>query len=77
MRTKPELPPELSRQRMVSLAEAAAIRGVSVDTLRRRFPHLIKRVSPRRLAVRVGDLLDEPPSQPLLDESPSEPATAA
>jgi hypothetical protein len=69
MHTKPVL-------RMVSLAQAAALRGVSVDTLKRRFPHLIKRVSPRRLAVRVGDLLDEPPSQPLLDEL-SEPATAA
>jgi hypothetical protein len=64
MATKPALPPDLSRQRMISLPEAALIRGVSPDTFRRRFPHLTKRVSPRRLAVRVGDLLDEPPSEP-------------
>jgi hypothetical protein len=77
MPTKSDLPPDLSRNRMVSLPQAAELRGVSVDTLKRRFPHLIKRVSPRRLAVRVGDLLDEPPSQPLAGAQPFEPQSAA
>jgi len=40
------------------------LRGVSVDGFKRHFSHLIQRVSPRRLAVRVGDLLNEPTSQP-------------
>ena len=61
-RARPELPSDLTRLRMVSLREAAEIRGVSVDGFRRHFGHLVRRVSPRRLAVRVGDLLDEPPS---------------
>jgi hypothetical protein len=49
---------------MISLPQAAELRGVSVDTFRRLFPDLIVQVSPRRLGVRVGDLLDKPPSKP-------------
>jgi hypothetical protein len=49
---------------MISLPKAAELRGVSLSTFKRNFAHLIRRVSPRRLAVRVGDVLDEPPSRP-------------
>jgi hypothetical protein len=63
-KVRPELPPDLTRLRMVSIREAAELRGVSVDGFKRHFSHLIQRVSPRRLAVRVGDLLNEPTSQP-------------
>jgi hypothetical protein len=54
------LPADIERQRMIPLAKAAELRGVSLSTLKRCFPHLIVRVSPGRLAVRLGDLLDEP-----------------
>jgi len=44
-------------QRIVSLKEAAFLRGVSEDTLRRREPDKIIRVSPRRLGMRLADAL--------------------
>ena len=57
------LPPELERYRKISVHEAAAIRGVSIDSFRRHFRHLIEQVSPRRQAVTLGKLLDEPESK--------------
>ena len=57
------LPPELERYRKISVPEAAAIRGVSPDSFRRHFRHLIEQVSPRRQAVTLGKLLDEPESE--------------
>jgi hypothetical protein len=56
------LPPAIERTRM--LPTAADLRGVSVSTFKRNFGHLIRRVSPRRLAVQLGELLDEPESEP-------------
>jgi hypothetical protein len=52
--------PELSAlelERHVSLREAAALKGFSVDTFRRHYGHLIRKVSPRRNAVKLRDLL--------------------
>lgn len=43
-------PPELQLKRMLSLQEAALLRGISVDTLRRRYPHLIRKLSPDAMA---------------------------
>jgi hypothetical protein len=63
-RPRPVLPPELQRHRKISTREAAEIRGISVDTFRRHYGHLIEQVSPRRQAVTVGKLLDEPTSEP-------------
>lgn len=63
-KVRPELPPDLMRLRMISIREAAELRGISVDSFKRHYSHLIQQVSPRRLAVRVGDLLNEPSSQP-------------
>jgi hypothetical protein len=54
--------PELSAlelEKHVSVPEAAKLRGISPDTFKRHFSHLIKKVSPRREAVRLRDLLME------------------
>ena len=45
---------------MISLPQAAELRGISVDTFKRNYSHLIVRVSPRRLAVRLGDVIGDP-----------------
>jgi hypothetical protein len=47
----------LELERHIPIAEAAQIKGISIDTFKRRFPQLIRRVSTRRIAVRVRDLL--------------------
>jgi hypothetical protein len=44
-------------QRVVSLAEASRLRGVSIDTLKRTQRDKILRLSPRRLGMRVFDAL--------------------
>ena len=54
--------PELSAldlERHVSVPEAADIKNVSVDTFKRHYSHLIRKVSPRRDAVKLRDLLTE------------------
>jgi hypothetical protein len=38
---------------------AAELKNISVDTFKRHYQHLIKKVSPRRDAVRLRDLLTE------------------
>jgi hypothetical protein len=53
------LPPDLQPRRMISLPLAAELRGISVDTFKRNYKHLIVRVSPRRLAVRLGDVIND------------------
>ena len=44
-------------KRIVGLAEAARLRGVSVDTLRRTQRHKFIKISARRLGMRVEDAL--------------------
>jgi hypothetical protein len=54
--------PELSAielEKHVSVPEAAELRGISTDTFKRHFSHLIRKVSPRREAVKLRDLLQE------------------
>jgi hypothetical protein len=58
----PKLPPELERHRMVSVPLAAQLMGISEDTFERHYAHLIRQVSPRRKAVRVGDVIDDSPT---------------
>ena len=53
-----ELTPEQQRRRKISLAQAVEITGLSEDTLRRRYGHLIKQLSPRRRGMNLGDALD-------------------
>ena len=58
-------PADIERKRMIPLAKAAELRGVSLSTFKRLFPHLVVRVSPYRLAARLGDVIDEAPSASL------------
>jgi hypothetical protein len=54
--------PELSAldlERHVSVPEAAEFLNVSVDTFKRHYQHLIRKVSPRREAVKLRDVLTE------------------
>jgi hypothetical protein len=44
--------------RIVSLSEAARILGISEDGIRRHHSRLIRRLSPRRIGIRLGDLLE-------------------
>jgi hypothetical protein len=50
-------PDWLALRRKISVREAAELNDFSEDTFRRRYPHLIKKVSPRRDAVELGDAL--------------------
>jgi hypothetical protein len=44
-------------QRIVPLKEASRLAGVSVDTLRKHYRNLIVRVGPKRVGMRLGDVL--------------------
>jgi hypothetical protein len=41
----------------ISVSEAARLNGVSTDTFKRRYRHLIVKISPRRDVVTLGDAL--------------------
>jgi hypothetical protein len=47
----------LELERNVSVTEAAQIKGISTDTFKRRYRHLIRKISERRNAVKLRDLL--------------------
>jgi hypothetical protein len=55
--TEIELPEGSWPNRILSIAQAAKLRGVSPDTIRRHYPHLIRKLSPRRLGLSVTDAL--------------------
>jgi hypothetical protein len=50
-------PDWLALRRKIPVIEAAALNNISEDTFRRRYSHLIKKVSPRRDAVTLADAL--------------------
>jgi hypothetical protein len=52
----------LELARIVPLAEAARLRGVSEETIRRNDPDKIIQLSPRRQGMRVGDALGIKPA---------------
>jgi hypothetical protein len=54
-----ELTP-LELLRIVPLEEAARLRGVSTDTLRRNYPEKILQLSPKRRGMRLRDALQLP-----------------
>ena len=58
------LPVALEGERIISLHEAAEIAGVSTDTLRRRYGHPVIRLSPRRVGIRLRDVLSIGQPQP-------------
>jgi hypothetical protein len=55
--TEPTAPDWLALRRKISVKEAAELNDVSEDTFRRRYRHLIKKISARRNAVELGDAL--------------------
>jgi hypothetical protein len=55
--TESTAPDWLALRRKISVGEAAELNDVSEDTFRRHYPHLIKKISPRRDAVELGDAL--------------------
>jgi hypothetical protein len=51
-------PPDwLALKKKISVSKAAELNNISEDTFRRRYKHLIKKVSPNRDAVELGDAL--------------------
>jgi hypothetical protein len=54
-----ELPPELQKYRRISVKLAAEIKGISEDTFKRHYGHLIEKTSPRRRTVQLGKVLDD------------------
>jgi hypothetical protein len=52
----------LELEQHISVPKAAQIKGVSEDTFRRYYGHLIRKISPRRSSVKMRDLLSD--SQP-------------
>ena len=60
--TKRQFTP-LELKRKISVPEAAALNNLSPDTFARTYPHLIKKVSPRRNAVELGDAINLPPAK--------------
>jgi hypothetical protein len=51
-----ELSP-LELRRKISVTEAARLNDISDDTFRKHYSHLIKKISPQRVAVELGDAL--------------------
>src|SRR5262245_24272086 len=50
-------PPELSLEAIITLPEVSAITGLSVDSLKRHHAHLIRRLSPRRIGMKLKDAI--------------------
>ena len=50
-------PDWLALKKKISVRQAADLNDISEDTFRRRHSHLIKKISPRRDAVELGDAL--------------------
>ena len=58
------LPSEIEAKRLVTIQEAARLMSLSTDTVRRRYASKFVRVSKRRLAMRLNDVLHpEVPSE--------------
>jgi hypothetical protein len=54
---KVELRPDIELQRVIPLRQAGEVAGISADTIKRRYPEIIVRLSPRRVGVRLRDAL--------------------
>jgi hypothetical protein len=52
-------PMELARR--IPVAEAAKFNSIHVETFKKRYPHLVKRIGERRLFVTVRDAIMLPP----------------
>ncbi len=49
---------ELERRRIIPLSQAAEITSLSEDSLRRHHRDKIRKIGPRRIGMRLGDVLD-------------------
>jgi len=57
-KSQPNKSPDwLERERRIPVSEAAHMKGISEDTFRRRYAHLIEQVSPRRQAVKIKHVI--------------------
>jgi hypothetical protein len=54
-----ELTPSERRKIKIPVDQAAFIKGLSVQTFKEQYPHLIKEVSKGRRAVELGAVLDD------------------
>jgi hypothetical protein len=52
------LTPEQELERLLPVGQAAEMNNISLDTWRRRYPHLIVKISPRRNGVKFRDALN-------------------
>ena len=57
MKSDQELSQSLELERLITIEKASEIVGISDDLFRRHYGHLIRRITPRRIGVRVRDLL--------------------
>jgi hypothetical protein len=77
MKTKPALPfsiaglSPLELTRKIPLADAAKHNGVHIDTFKKAYPHLLKRVGKRRLMVTIHDTIVLPPPPNIARGPPS------
>lgn len=51
-------PDWLERERRITVAEAARIKGISEDTFERKYGHLIEQLSERRRGVKIKNVID-------------------
>jgi hypothetical protein len=54
----------LQRRQKIRVKEAADFNNLSEDSFRRHYGHLIRKISPRRDVVELGDAIDLPPKPP-------------
>jgi predicted DNA-binding transcriptional regulator AlpA len=52
-----EPPTAYELERMLTLEEVAQFLGLSEDSIRRHYAHLIRRLSPRRVGIKLRDVL--------------------
>ena len=57
MKSDQELSQSLELERLITIEKASEIVGISDNSFRRHYGHLIRRITPRRIGVRVRDLL--------------------
>ena len=51
----------LERRKKIKVKEAAALNDLSEASFRRHYPHLIRKITPRRDVVELGDAITLPP----------------
>jgi hypothetical protein len=56
-KAKPPALSELELERHITVPEAARYKGISPDTFKRHYAHLIRKASPRRNVVKLRDAL--------------------